>query len=407
MPIIALVALFVTGSVGYIGATAYWILRDNVLSAANQERVQIEVSYQDRIERLRAEVDRLTSSQAIDRHALEAQVAQLVSRQQTIMQKHAVVSSLMERAAKAGLSLALQSSVPVSKPVPDGTLDKASIADTTDAIGGESEPLDNPFEAMGMRGSNSFGPKAEVDAPQVAAPATQNDKTASLNAVRINLSAVNRDSEAVLDALAVAAERHSLKIRAITQKLGIAASRKNITTSNIGGPFHPISDGSFAARVERAQNALQDLTILHLQVKHIPLGKPIPGAQISSNFGPRVDPFLGKMAMHTGMDYRATYGTRVFSTAPGTVVHAGYKGGYGKVVEIQHANGLVSRYAHLSKILVKKGDKINNNSLIGKVGSTGRSTGPHLHYEIRSKGTPLNPRDFLRAGERLEPLLNS
>lgn len=401
LPLIALIALFVTGSVGYIGATAYWILRDDVLVTAQSERAQLENNYQTRIERLRAEIDRLTSSQAIDRHTVEAQVEQLVRRQQSIMQKHEVVSALMERAARNGLHLASEALLPVSKPKIDDNLAQEINPATADAVGGENEPLANPFDAIGLRGSSS------IMAPAVTSEEVE-EEISSLGNVRDDLAGIDRDNNAALDALAVAAENRSQKIRTITQKLGLKRPMSAAAAASaMGGPYEPIADGTFAARVDRAQRALQDLTILHLQVKHIPLGHPIPGARISSNYGPRVDPFLGKMAMHTGIDYKARTGTAVLSTAPGTVIHAGYKGGYGKVVEIQHANGLISRYAHLSRILVSKGDKITQNTFIGKVGTTGRSTGPHLHYEIRTKKSALNPKDFIRAGERLEPLLNS
>ncbi|MCR9282862.1 MAG: M23 family metallopeptidase [Rhodobacteraceae bacterium] len=108
--------------------------------------------------------------------------------------------------------------------------------------------------------------------------------------------------------------------------------------------------------------------------------------------------------MHTGIDFKAPYGARVFATAPGTVISAGRNGGYGKMVEIRHANGFVTRYAHMSRIQVSEGDHVLAGDLVGNVGSTGRSTGPHLHYEIRRHDKPGNPAAFLAAGDRFSAL---
>ena len=115
----------------------------------------------------------------------------------------------------------------------------------------------------------------------------------------------------------------------------------------------------------------------------------------------RLDPFLGRPAMHTGLDFRGEIGDPVRATATGKVTIAGWSGGYGKMVEIDHGNGFATRYGHLSEILVKVGQTVQIGQTIGLVGSTGRSTGPHLHYETRIDGEAVDPQKFLRAGVRL------
>src|SRR3954471_22315674 len=115
----------------------------------------------------------------------------------------------------------------------------------------------------------------------------------------------------------------------------------------------------------------------------------------------RIDPFTRGPAMHTGLDFKAEYGADARATAAGTVTAAEYSGGYGRMVEIDHGNGLSTRYAHLSSIRVVAGQKVAAGALVGHVGSTGRSTGAHLHYETRIDGVPVDPRRFLRAGARL------
>jgi murein DD-endopeptidase MepM/ murein hydrolase activator NlpD len=121
-----------------------------------------------------------------------------------------------------------------------------------------------------------------------------------------------------------------------------------------------------------------------------------------SGFGVRTDPFTGSLAMHTGLDLHGETGDPVRATADGTVTAAGWGGGYGRVVDIDHGNGLTTRYGHLSAIDVRAGQSVKAGQIIGKVGSTGRSTGPHLHYETRLRKEAVDPQKFLRAGQRLD-----
>lgn len=119
--------------------------------------------------------------------------------------------------------------------------------------------------------------------------------------------------------------------------------------------------------------------------------RPIRGGRFTSMFGYRVDPFTKKKSCHTGVDIAHRMGTKVYAAAPGKVIFAGTGNDYGNFIRIQHTSGYVSYYAHLSKIIVKKGDWVSTGTYIGQVGSTGRSTGPHLHYEIRKDNVRINP----------------
>ena len=124
-------------------------------------------------------------------------------------------------------------------------------------------------------------------------------------------------------------------------------------------------------------------------------------SRVSSPFGYRADPFLGRLVLHPGVDLVQDYGSDGHATAGGRVIHAGPMGGYGDMVEIDHGNGLVTRYGHLSEILVAEGQEVTAGALLGRLGSTGRSTGPHLHYEVRVDGEPVDPERFLAAGAPL------
>jgi Membrane proteins related to metalloendopeptidases len=149
------------------------------------------------------------------------------------------------------------------------------------------------------------------------------------------------------------------------------------------------------AQIDRYTNALVA----------IPVRKPVAGEiDMTSPFGVRNDPFLGRPAMHTGIDLRGSTGEPVHVTAAGKVTIAGWDGGYGRMVEVNHGNGLATRYGHLSAIEVKVGQTVHIGQVIGRIGTTGRSTGPHLHYETRVNGEAVDPRKFLSAGVKLAGL---
>jgi murein DD-endopeptidase MepM/ murein hydrolase activator NlpD len=133
----------------------------------------------------------------------------------------------------------------------------------------------------------------------------------------------------------------------------------------------------------------------------IPSVQPVTKLQFTSNFGIRSDPFRGSAAMHAGVDIPGPVGTPIYATADGIIAHAERLGGYGNMVEINHGKGIATRYGHLSKILVSDGTRVQRGQLIALMGSTGRSTGPHLHYEVRIDGHAVNPIPFLTTADYL------
>ena len=174
-----------------------------------------------------------------------------------------------------------------------------------------------------------------------------------------------------------------------------------------GGPF-------IAAALEKnlpgkqLKNQLSNLDIhlgrweaLQGVMRKIPLSAPLNNFNITSSFGKRRDPINKRWAAHYGLDLGGPFKSSVYSPAPGVVSYAGWKGKYGKLVEISHGAGLKTRYGHLNKILVKKGQKINFRQRIGFLGSTGRSTGAHLHYEVVFRGKAKDPMKFIKAGRNV------
>jgi murein DD-endopeptidase MepM/ murein hydrolase activator NlpD len=148
------------------------------------------------------------------------------------------------------------------------------------------------------------------------------------------------------------------------------------------------------------QLGLMEAMLVQQQAKKvaIPSTRPVTAGWYSSNYGYRIDPFTGQKAFHEGVDFMADPGAAIHAAGGGVVVYADTYAGYGNMIEIDHGNGLISRYAHASKVLAKVGDVVMKGQKIGEVGNTGRSTGPHLHFEVRYRGAPQNPEHYLHLG---------
>jgi murein DD-endopeptidase MepM/ murein hydrolase activator NlpD len=146
---------------------------------------------------------------------------------------------------------------------------------------------------------------------------------------------------------------------------------------------------------------MERLAALQRLARSLPLIAPVEDFELTSGFGRRKDPFTRQPAFHAGLDFGAARGSKVMAAAPGQVIHAGRIGEYGNLVEIDHGMGVVTRYAHLKAIEVEVGDDVETRQVIGVIGSTGRSTARHLHYEVRIDDAPHDPAKFLEAGRYL------
>jgi murein DD-endopeptidase MepM/ murein hydrolase activator NlpD len=168
-----------------------------------------------------------------------------------------------------------------------------------------------------------------------------------------------------------------------------------------GGVFEPFFGSAKKdvrdPRFLKLAASLSRMDAMERALAAIPTSMPAAVMMMSSGFGFRSDPFTGGGAMHAGLDFKGPVGTPILSAAEGRVTFAGFNGGYGKTVEITHANGLLTRYAHLSGLNVTRGQMVKRGLQIGRMGSTGRSTGSHLHFEVRLNGRAINPRKFLEA----------
>lgn len=169
----------------------------------------------------------------------------------------------------------------------------------------------------------------------------------------------------------------------------------------MGGPLRPAkaSDDPFEQRMVALQATLSHWRALRTAAENMPLASPILSrARFNSDYGMRRDPFNGQLAFHSGIDLADNLGTHIYATAAGVVTFAGSKGPYGRMVELDHGGGFRTRYAHLQEIHVEAGDAVKIGHHIGDMGSTGRSTGVHLHYEVLHRGAPVDPLPFIEAG---------
>ena len=157
----------------------------------------------------------------------------------------------------------------------------------------------------------------------------------------------------------------------------------------------------FETSLARLENQLTRWDGLQQLIRHIPMTRPIDMGYITSSYGKRKDPITKRWAMHHGVDYGGYKRMTIRATAPGKVMFAGRTGPYGRLIEIDHGYGIKTRYGHLYKILVKRGQEVSFREKIALMGSTGRSTGPHVHYEIRYKDKPQNPANFIKAGNHV------
>ncbi|BDA84509.1 membrane protein [Aureimonas sp. SA4125] len=405
---------------GCVATGGYMMMRDDILSSGTASEFRLEQAYEDRIASLRTQLDRAVSRQILDKQSVEEKIDTLIDQQQELKARYAKLQPLMDRARATGL---LSAQIPIPRPKPrDDAASPAAVSTAVDngSLGGPSQDVAAPELAP------AFAPDAPSPAlarfrlvDRSASVLRAGDPSATKPHVSLaipvaliqkigdSLESVEDGQIANLTSLAITARSKTEHIAAVLRSEGMLAGAglhrgSSDDADGKGGPLVDMPETErFDASFAELDQALTDLQLLQRTTDRLPLARPVDTLLMSSTFGVRPDPFLGRSAMHTGLDFVATTGTNVSATASGTIVQAGPNGGYGNLVEVDHGGGLMTRYGHLSQILVNVGDRVKAGSVIGRVGSTGRSTGPHLHYEVRRDGNAVDPARFLRAGRRI------
>ena len=386
----------VVGTVVMLGAwsaatATYFAFRDDVLTRLVARQAEMQYAYEDRIAELRAKVDRTTSRQLLDQEQFDQKLDQVMRRQTTLESRATALSAMPD------LNVTGSIKPPGRGAAADvGTPKPSPISDTVTFVAPPDREarLESRTPFVAPPPANQFAKVQGVDN--------------ALARLQSSLDQVETRQMSALSAAEDMMESKMRRMRGVIADLGLnmAQLEAAVPRAPMGGPFVPVKlpadAGPFERQLSRINITRAQVERLNRTLTLVPYRKPVIGeVEFTSGFGVRSDPFLGRPAMHTGLDFRAATGDPIRATANGKVVSAAYAGGYGRMVEIDHGNGLSTRYGHMSEIHVRVGDTIKIGQVIGAVGSTGRSTGPHLHYETRIDGEAVDPQKFLRAGVRL------
>ena len=384
---IAFASLF---TVGYIAATSYLVLRDDLIGATMARQARLQHDYEDRISALRSQLDRVTSRQLLDQPVVEEKVEKLLEQQMALSLRQGQIGTLLEHSAPA--------------PSPDAAGKQAEARPKESGqralemlLAAQPKKAEKPA-AAGMTGA----PRLMAYAPAQESASDRADRVFST--VTRSLKTIEVEQLAHIKGLAKDASGQAEAITRILRGTGVEPPEARLAAANsaMGGPFIAAdSTEAFQASLGELDSALARLEAVRDTARKLPYGHPAPGREITSTFGTRLDPFFNRPALHAGIDFRSDVGAPVRAGGAGRVITAGYSGGYGNMVEIDHGHGITSRYAHLSRISVSEGETISAGQKIAESGNTGRSTGPHLHYEVRRNGVALDPMRFVDAGIKL------
>jgi murein DD-endopeptidase MepM/ murein hydrolase activator NlpD len=420
-------------------ATVNVIFKDRIISAKDRRYQQMQSAYENRVADLQLSYDELNGALVSAEDRFKATADELQTKQNTIMkfldrrgQVDTTIAGLANTGVRAGAanaaadggdggapSDAIEGAPPATAPVdasgsselpvmPQPPAPQPRTAKPTKAsfldFGGAMDHLTGLL--FGSRKSTPTIPTAAtfVQHPALRVLAEQTARVARIGTVETQLMA--RTQVEVADGVA--------RIQNVIRHTGINPddyAQRMATVEGVGGPemslqnvhLDGISDNTFSDAYLRASAVLDQMDNLLTAMKHIPLTTPVFGPQFerTSGFGARIDPFTGRYSFHPGIDFAGPWGSVIEATAPGTVVYAGDRGGYGNMVEIDHGFGIHTRYGHMSSILVHVGSKVSKGSPIGRLGSTGRSTGPHVHYEVWYDNVMRNPSTFIEAGRHV------
>jgi len=369
----------------------YFAFHDDVLTRLIARQAEQQFAYEDRIAELRTQVDRIASRQLLDQEQFEQKLEQILRRQATLEQRSSALTGLPDPTPTGTIK---GRPAPLAEQAPSAPLKPSPISDTV--------TFTAPPDRQARLQSRAL--PAVANRVVVADKATGAGIEVTLSRLQASLDRVEAGQTVALNRLEEGFDNKARRIRGVLVDLGLESGKP--AQSAVGGPFVPLKlrseAGAFERQLYRINIARAQVDRLTRTLGAVPVRKPIAGdVDLSSGFGVRIDPFLRAPAMHTGLDFRSGAGDPVRATADGKVATAGWSGGYGKLIEVDHGNGIATRYGHLSEIDVKVGQNVRIGQIIGRVGSTGRSTGPHLHYETRIDGDAVDPQKFLRAGIRL------
>jgi murein DD-endopeptidase MepM/ murein hydrolase activator NlpD len=283
----------------------------------------------------------------------------------------------------------------------------AQLSATNGSLDELAASVEKRHSALAMLVSDFKGVPGAADALKVAKP-----RLLAATPVQ-RIQATRMDQERLIDAAETFAKSRAERLRLAMRMAGLDAGNYTGRGVSLGGPLIEAKDPralaavldvdeDFATRIQRAATDMSDMRSLNQAAQKLPFYRPTNNPALSSSYGVRFDPFTHRPAFHSGLDFPGAFYTPIMATAPGVISFTGVRSGYGNTIEIDHGGGFKTRYAHLQAITVRVGQRVAIGQRVGAMGSTGRSTGPHLHYEVWANGRAQNPNRFLKAGEYVQ-----
>ncbi len=385
------------------------VFKEQIIAAKDRRYIKMQGGYEERLAQLQSAYDELNGQLVITEERFLAttrqleekhkQLAALMSQRQTassqldtMRRRYAATLSGQNETASEGNTVLMRV---------DGASEGPDIVHTT-ARPERAEDLE-PFVIDIGEGIDFAGLAGSGE-----------DDNAVVSLIDTRLAQIDTAQQSLINNVEEVTDRRVRELKSIISMTKVVDPEEMLErtagdgTEAQGGPFIDLADtdalagggdeSGFAKQLFRVSQNLKKMADLEESIAGMPLASPLVSYRKTSSFGSRRDPFNGRMAFHSGEDMAAYYGAPIYAPASGKVTYAGWKGGYGRVIEIDHGNGFRTRYGHLGKISVKAGQEIAFREVLGKVGSSGRSSGPHLHYEVWFDGIVRNPSKFIEAG---------
>jgi len=402
-------------AVGFLSWVAFTsvnvVFKEQIIASKDRRFVKVQAAYEERIAQMQASYDDLNGQLILAQERfiattqeLEAkhdQIADVLSHREAAVQTLNTLRARIAETQQSGSGNGRSNNIMMSlSEAPGAPRVSRSETVTTLGTGDQSTSLfsvlsgDTPLMFGGLLRGSVFGSDPSFDLDS-------------------RLSSLDQSQQSLINAMEETTDNDIRELEHVIAMTGVTSPEEFMERVDAGGvasggPYIDLvsSDGlagggtatSFNRQIQRVAQNLDRLAALNFTVGLLPLASPLENYRITSDFGPRMDPFKGRMAFHSGYDMAAAYNTLVYAPAPGVVTYAERRGPYGRMVEVDHGNGFRTRYAHLNKISVTAGQEVGFQDLIGKVGSSGRSSGPHLHYEVWFDDQIRDPSKFIEAG---------
>ncbi len=387
-----------------IGAALLWVayasvnvvFKEQIIVAKERDRRVLETVFNKRLAQSQRAYDDVSSLNVIMQREFDATMAEISSRHQTLkamVERKTSVDNDLQALSK---SLSEAGSPNGQKPVNGNRI----MIDVAPAEPTPRQSRVSMLRRQAVREASLQGTHVPANSP--AAPALQQMRSAS--------SDLYVEQVLLLASLEERASRKISELKLVLASTGVdpttfttAPKVQNLVLAQ-GGPFVDPSNfadvtSPFFRHANRTALIVDQLREIQNTVNTVPFSSPLlVSRKFTSGFGVRRDPITGRAASHQGIDFSAAWAAPITATARGVVKFAGVRAGYGNCVEIDHGNGFVTRYAHLNRIVVRQGQKVKLNQKVGELGNSGRSTGPHIHYEVMFRGQPRNPLRFIEAG---------